>query len=893
MDYIHTIIVSHDLDDEMINFVDADVSTHRIIKENNITVIDAFPNIVLDSILPEENAIHVTQAKVDLISSIRVNSAQAKMVLNDGKTLKSVGFSCFAYPLMFDFISHPFDIVARSWAKSTIIVGYTLGYYARKMAAILEEYDITSFDLLVTYINELNQVQLADECDIIFACLYGIWLCDSGRISINAQHTHVCLRVDPINDIVPIKLITKICNDQGRISTTVSKWIHENIRTFIGASHGMFCDGETHAHTISKSDQYRKAVFAAILFLKDRETCKVNYKKVHLYASVLLQVMTVGWYDRDQDSSLISVISSAHGSDFDKMMITYSQLGCYVLSCSEASRLLTHPITLDVEQIDATKILFSVRLRTRYLQLYGNDVNALPKTYLNVAATGTGKTVIVLFYTYVTKQKVILVCEDLIGFSWEEQDSKLGTNTLFHRTDSASKNHTMNGEIVNIPNTTYECLRTTNTFLNIERIDIHSNNDRIEPTDLLLESIESDCVFVFDEIDRAVGMNDTSDNDEGTQTYASVNAISRIVNSSRSLSMVIGLTATPGDDIDLHMWKHVNIMGFGPVGSSEMYDNVKSMLITLTSLYVSTKLHELDHTFKTECNPSEIALSYTDPVSVYTMLIMKYNIASVFGVKRPKAQRLIINPTKYYSDMVAKERQLFDAGISKNYSVLMQLTESAKADVLAKYVVNLLRTTDRKVVIFANYLHTFNVICHRILSELGSDSVQVEMDKSSNAHSTPGVIKINTHDIKTSVVCINGNTPSKTRTRRISSFQAYHMTTRVLIASAKCGSSGVDYGDNYGDMCRSVFILPGYSFRVCAQELGRCWRRSSKSDPDSYILFMREDISEVTMYGRLQNRANMSNIFLKQGHPHVDDSSIIEESEHELVMTSDAVLVYV
>lgn len=896
MKYVQLNIQPKEMSYDIISFVDIDTVPSNVQEMKNIDTSDTFVLAVLNCITDDIENVDITQDKVDLLSFIGKNSQRVRNVIGS-RDFKKVGFFYFIYPLMFDFVQSPNDIRELSRAQKIKVGNYNLGYHSNQLRLVLEDYNIDSFSSLNEHLSTLDDKDATLQCDTIFSCLLGVWLHDRSYIIEFVHNVPLQVNVDLSNPTIPLRLIIKVREEEEGISESTSRWINSNVSTLQGAAHGLVeDDGRTTSYTVSETENYRKRVHTSTLFLRT-ETGEVDEDKLTIYASLLLQVMLIGYYDSAEDSELVKLLAFTEDEKMERITNLLDRFGSYILTLSEAIRLLSHPIELydnkEDEQIRAVKTLFSIRLRARYMSLYGEGSHELPKSYINTAITGTGKSVVVLFYAHVTMQKVVLIADDMIGLEWEMADKAFDTGVRFSRVgSSSSKMRLKDKETVEIPSITYEYLREDNNLLSIVKAKTGSRNRKskyvAEPKKLLLDLIKDSTIFVFDEFHKAAGIN-LLGKGEGTQTYVSTKEISKCVCSSDSLSMVIGLTATPGEDIDMHMWKLVNILGFGPLNDPEIIEKTRSIIERLADLYYMTNLNTIDYPLSLEGDPEEMQLSdfqMSNSLDIYTEIILPYNASTIPG-SRPKARRIVIEPTPEYSKKIAIEREQFDMRESDDYNVLMQLTESAKADVVTKYLVNELRSTaNRKFVIFVNYHNTFNVILDRIIYELGEEFVHFDMDRSSRSGTpTPGEITIDIDGFKTNIVCINGNAPPKKRTERVSRFQSHSLDTRVLVCSGNCGALGVNYGDEFGDTPRTVIIHPKYSYKRCAQELGRSARKSSKSEPDNYMVFTKEDISEYVMHDRLMLKGEVSKLFLKQYDDMEEDSEIIEDTGKEFLMS--------
>lgn len=107
----------------------------------------------------------------------------------------------------------------------------------------------------------------------------------------------------------------------------------------------------------------------------------------------------------------------------------------------------------------------------------------------------------------------------------------------------------------------------------------------------------------------------------------------------------------------------------------------------------------------------------------------------------------------------------------------------------------------------------------------------------------------------------------------IDSFNAPSTVNRLLIANFLVGSVGLSLDDRDGRYPRLTIMLPTFYFIDMVQAAGRCYRRTSKSDPTVYMLYSRDFPEQLSILQAIARKKQIVKSMRAQKE--------IEETENE------------
>lgn len=101
---------------------------------------------------------------------------------------------------------------------------------------------------------------------------------------------------------------------------------------------------------------------------------------------------------------------------------------------------------------------------------------------------------------------------------------------------------------------------------------------------------------------------------------------------------------------------------------------------------------------------------------------------------------------------------------------------------------------------------------------------------------------------------IDGSTSVNGRDEAIRDFQSSKV--RVIIVSIRAGSTGISLHDTHGGRPRIAYISPGYSIMDHIQMAGRAYRKTTKSDVNSYVVYSK-NVYEMEIYRVLRGKSKV------------------------------------
>lgn len=165
-----------------------------------------------------------------------------------------------------------------------------------------------------------------------------------------------------------------------------------------------------------------------------------------------------------------------------------------------------------------------------------------------------------------------------------------------------------------------------------------------------------------------------------------------------------------------------------------------------------------------------------------------------------------------------------EAGDSLTIKQHLQNIELTKIPELSSQIINILKTTQKKIVVALFYIKPINLLC-KLLSFYN-----------------PQVLI--------------GETKNTERSRIISSFQEPNMNCRLIIANADIISTGINLDDTTGLFPRVCFLSSNYKSMVSHQLFYRFCRITTKSVPEIKIIFCR-DLNEDRVLEILNNKTKV------------------------------------
>lgn len=165
-----------------------------------------------------------------------------------------------------------------------------------------------------------------------------------------------------------------------------------------------------------------------------------------------------------------------------------------------------------------------------------------------------------------------------------------------------------------------------------------------------------------------------------------------------------------------------------------------------------------------------------------------------------------------------------EAGDSLTIKQHLQNIELTKIPELASQIINILKTTQKKIVVALFYIKPINLLC-KLLSFYN-----------------PQVLI--------------GDTKNAERSRIISTFQEPNINCRLIIANADIISTGINLDDTSGLFPRVCFLSSNYKSMVSHQLFYRFCRITTKSVPEIKIIFCR-DLNEDRVLEILNNKTKV------------------------------------
>jgi superfamily II DNA or RNA helicase len=277
-----------------------------------------------------------------------------------------------------------------------------------------------------------------------------------------------------------------------------------------------------------------------------------------------------------------------------------------------------------------------------------------------------------------------------------------------------------------------------------------------------------------------------------------------------------------------------------PSRGEESDENEKIENTSSQSFLYSSSRSEEEKNEKSEAKREEINCFNFD-----TKLVeyFKYHFLPKFSDKMPAFAREI-NGRLTYLTLGEKEKQeagaeveslanickkiettgKLEAGDSLTIKQHLQNIELTKIPELSSQIINILKTTQKKIVVALFYIKPINLLC-KLLSFYN-----------------PQVLI--------------GETKNIERSRIISSFQEPNMNCRLIIANADIISTGINLDDTTGLFPRVCFLSSNYKSMVSHQLFYRFCRITTKSVPEIKIIFCR-DLNEDRVLEILNNKTKV------------------------------------